>query len=78
MTADRLKKMARGTRLFWVVGEGASEVRHPAKIVDHWPNQIGVLVYFRDKRQQKKRWSLITNQPVGESRGYLGKVRLEL
>lgn len=78
MMADQLKALRKGTRLFWVVGQGASEVRHPAKVVDHWPNQIGVLVYFLDKPQQKKRWSLITNQPVGESRGYVGKVRLEL
>lgn len=75
---DELKRLPIGTPLTWVIGEGANETRHPAKLVEHLPNQIGILVRFLNKPQQKKRWSLITNLPVGESRGYVGKVRLEL
>lgn len=78
MNIEALRSLPVGSRLQWVVGEYTSEVRHPAKLVDRMPNQLGILVKFIDKPQQKIRWSLITNQPVGQSRGYVGKVRLEL
>jgi hypothetical protein len=66
-----------GFRLHRVVGENANEVRHPAKVVERLPNQLGILVKFLDKTPRKIRWSLITNQPVGQARGHVGKVRLE-
>lgn len=78
MLAENLKRLPNGTRLWWVIGEGISEVRHPAKLVGRRTNQVDLLVYFLDKRQGMRRWSLLTNQPVWESRGHVGKIRLEL
>ena len=78
MLADDLRLLPNGTRLLWVTGEGTNELHHPAKLVGRRTNQVDRLVYFLDKRQEKRRWSLLTNRPVWESRGYVGKVRLEL
>ena len=77
MTADALSKLPIGTRLTWVYGENSYEKRHPAQIVEHSRGQVHLLVYFTDKPQQKKRWSLMTNQPVHESRGHVRVVKLE-
>ena len=78
MKVDQLKALPIGTSLYWVVGQGENAEYHPAKVVDHLPNQVGILVYFLEKPQQKIRWSLITNMPVGQSRGHVGRVKLEL
>lgn len=78
MLPEQIRSLPTGTLLYWVVGEGQNEVRHRAKLVDRTQNQVGLLVYFTDRLQQKKRWSLITNKPVGQGRGHVGKIRLEL
>ncbi len=77
MTKDELKELPIGSKVEWVFGEGSGERRHPAKIVDKHSNQVHLLVYFTDKPQQKIRWSLMTDKPVRESKGYVGKVRIE-
>ncbi|MDB5706607.1 MAG: hypothetical protein JWN66_3723 [Sphingomonas bacterium] len=76
MTADELKALPIGKRLFWVYGTGTSAVRIPTKVVEHSSKQVALLVYFPEG-QRRIRWSLTTNQPVHESRGYVGTVSLE-
>lgn len=77
MTPAELKALPIGAKIFWVFGSNEHPVRIPAKVVEHGGGQIALLVYFPDKPQARKRWSLTTNQPVGESKGYIGTVRLE-
>jgi hypothetical protein len=76
MTAKELQSLPAGTRITYVEVLGATEDRHPAKVVDHAAGWTGVLIYFTNKDQQKIRWSTATNQPIG-TKGYLGKVCLD-
>ena len=76
MTVEELQNLPTGTRITYVEVRGATDDRHPAKVLDHAAGYTGVLVYFTTKPQQKIRWSTATNQPIG-TKGYLGKLRLD-
>lgn len=77
MTVDELKALPIGTAVHWVIGPPGAERRLQAKVVKQRRDQTHVLVYFEDEPQQKKRWRHTTNQPVHESRGHVGRVKLE-
>ena len=78
MLARDLNELPVGTPLLWIVGEGASEVRHPARLLAHQPtDQVTLLVKFIGQPQERRRWSLLTNQPVG-TLGHIGSIRLEI
>ncbi|WP_294328534.1 hypothetical protein [uncultured Sphingomonas sp.] len=78
MNREELARLPVGTKIEWVIGEGENERCHPAKFLEKTSNYRSILVYFNDKLQQKIRWSISTNQPIGQSTGYVGKVRLEM
>ncbi|MEO6215711.1 MAG: hypothetical protein ABIO86_06755 [Sphingomonas sp.] len=78
MTPAELKALPVGTNLFWVNGTGLNEVRVAAKLVVKERHQLALYVYFPNITPQRKRWSLITNLPVGAKKGYEREVHLEL
>lgn len=77
MTAEDLRQCPAGTKLIYVVGEGSSERRYGAMRRHAESTWVMVTVRFGPDDVRSFRWSTITNQPVHESRGYVGKVRLE-
>lgn len=77
MTAEELRAFPPGTALTYVVGEGSSEERFKAERRHSGAGWVMLMVDFGPGDRRSMRWSTTTNQPVGESRGYVGKVRLE-
>ena len=76
--ADDLKALRKGTKTRIVFTSGGREHVHPARFDGIQDGQAHFLVYWTDAPQQKLRWSLLTDMPVREGRGYIGKARVEL
>lgn len=78
LSLEQLANLRTGRHLWCVFKAGSQEFKHPAIFRYKEHGQLHILVKFTDKPQRKIRWSLITNRPVGESRGFSGTARLEL
>ena len=78
MTSAELKALPIGTHLFWVQDTGSKEERIAAELLVKERHQLALCVYCPNRKPQRKRWSLVTNLPVGAKKGYERMVRLEL
>lgn len=77
MTPEELRACPPHTKLIYVVGEGAAEQRFSAERRDHGSGWVRIKVWLAADDAPTYRWSMVTNQPIGQSRGHVGKVRLE-
>lgn len=74
LSLEQLAELRVGQNLWCIYKHGSEESKHPAVFRFREAGQLHILVKFTDQPQRKVRWSLITNRPVGESRGFLGQL----
>jgi hypothetical protein len=79
LTTDSLARLPLEAELRWVFRSG-SEVRiHRALMKKHVNKSLLLHVFFDGSTPDAARWSLVTNQPLHQWRGYTGgEVWLEL
>ena len=77
MTGEDVGRCPTGTKLIYCFGEGPSEKRYPAEARHNGQGCKMIVVWFAEDDRRSFRWSIRTNKPISESRGYVGKVRLE-